>query len=215
MNAEISHLHSKIAAVSYRLDALFGNMPQAAQAQYLIGQTITSAAPIGPGTKLGRCVFFPCDGGVYTYGGTSYRTPDFAGALVRACTESTPSFVGLKGVLGAVDHHTHRIGDPDPSSPAWAGFHNTFCRARGGLFDLDNVGSNDSIPFMCPNKYVNPYWPQKVSDDEIFDVDGSIEPTTYSLFQSVYGGTHDVYEQDPGLESLKVGLYFAICLLIE
>lgn len=181
MNAEIAHLHSKIAAVSYRLDALFGNMPQAAQPQYLIGQTITSAAPIGPGTKLGRCVFFPCDGGVYSYGGTSYRTPDFAGALVRACTESTPYFVGLKGVLGAVDHHTHRIGDPDVGSE-WAGFHNTFCKARGGLFDIDNIGSNDSIPFMSPNKYENPNWPPRISDAEIFNQDGALDPTTYSVF---------------------------------
>lgn len=167
MNAEISKLHSKIAAISYRIDALSNGMPQASVPAYAIGQVITSASPIGPGTAIGRCIFFPCDGGIYTYGNTSYRTPDFAGALVRACTLSTPQWVGLKGVLGAVDHHTHRIGDAD-LGPEWAGFRNTFCHARGGQFDLDNVGSANSYPFMCPTKYEDPNWPPRTADAEIF-----------------------------------------------
>lgn len=157
MNAEIAHLHSKIAAVSYRLDALFGNMPQAAQPQYLIGQTITSASPIGPGTKLGRCVFFPCDGGVYTYGGTSYRTPDFAGALVRACTESTPYFVGLKGVLGAVDSHVHSVSNPSLGS-LYTFLTNDFCKARGGDFEVRDVDDfNDASCYLSPIKWETPY----------------------------------------------------------
>lgn len=168
MNAEIAHLHSKIAAVSYRLDALFGNMPQAAQPQYLIGQTITSAAPIGPGTKLGRCVFFPCDGGVYTYGGTSYRTPDFAGALVRACTESTPSFVGLKGVLGGVDPHTHNVGS-DPQSGASVYYNNTFCVARTGDFEPRDVTDWETqTAFLSPVKWENPFTQSKTSDRFVF-----------------------------------------------
>jgi len=213
MNAEISKLHSKIAAISYRLDALFSSLPQATPAQYLIGQTITSAAPIGPGTKLGRCVFFPCDGGVYTYGGTSYRTPDFAGALVRACTESTPDWVGLKGVLGAVDAHKHDCVNPRSANSAMM-LDNTFCSARGGLFDIDNVGSSDSYPFLCPTKYENPNWPPRNKDVEVFNPN-PLDLDQWSGQQYIYGETSFPWNSGAGVEALKVGLYFAICLLIE
>ena len=121
MNAEIAHLHSKIAAISYRLDALSSDVDSANQLVmpgYFIGQVITSTTPVGPGTVVNHSVFFPCDGGIYQYvdrNGVQHvvSTTNYSGALVRAVNPSTPNWVGLKGVLGGIDPHTHPVGtDP-------------------------------------------------------------------------------------------------------
>lgn len=118
MNAEINYLHSKIAAISYRLDALSLGCDCQNQLNvpgYAIGQVITSTAPVGPGTVINHSVFFPCDGGIYQYVDRNniqhaVSTNDYSGALVRAVNASTPNWVGLKGVLGGIDPHTHAVG---------------------------------------------------------------------------------------------------------
>ena len=128
---------------------------------YFVGQVITSATPVGPGTVINHSVFFPCDGGVYQYidrHGVQHAvgTTNYSGALVRAVSLNTPSWVGLKGVLGAVDSHVHSISSPTGSEFAY--FENDFCRARAGTFEVRDVDDyNDASCYLSPIKWETPY----------------------------------------------------------
>lgn len=126
MNAQLHHIHQKIAALSYRIDGLPSGFSGSSQPvassdpAYFVGQLIESCIYVSPGTHIGRCVFFPCDGGQHEWKGVTYSTPDLRGRIVRSVLDPQPGGnLEYNGELGQVTSHRHMNGFADDNPDFW------------------------------------------------------------------------------------------------